>query len=160
MTRRLFGILIALATLHFSGCETFWDYGSIGKVYLIYKFSPQQASDAEMQVQRYSIAVQRGKRAPVKQRYIAVQTLDPDHKQLEAYAKQRAAEKVLDDAQGRSLSPQSVGKDKLHCLMVFDTVSEQFVGSDCYVVSALPAEEQLVTLESVTAEFVGRQKAL
>jgi Tn3 transposase DDE domain-containing protein len=51
--------------------------------------------------------------------------------------------------------PEWVEPTKIHCLMVFDTQSNQFVGSGCYVVAALPAAEQLVKLETVTAEFVG-----
>jgi len=161
MTRRLFTLAIAYVTLLLSGCETSWDYGSINKGYPSnYKFSPQQQRAAEMQVRRYEGAVKRGKRAAARQRYIAVQTLDPDRKQLEAYTKQREAQQKIEETQGRSLSPELVQPYRLHCLMVFDTVSEQFVGSGCYVVSALPAEEQLVTLQSVTAEFVGRQGAL
>jgi hypothetical protein len=161
MTRRIFTLAIAYVTVLFSGCETSWDYGSINNGYPNnYKFSPQQQRTAEMQVRRYEGAVKRGKRAAARQRYIAVQTLDPDRKQLEAYTKQREAQQKFDETQGRSLSPELVQPHQFHCLMVFDTVSEQFVGSGCYVVSALPAEEQLVKLESVTAEFVGRQGAL
>src|SRR5262249_54034575 len=45
--------------------------------------------------------------------------------------------------------------DRIHCLMVFDTQSKEFVGSGCYVASALPGTGQLVQFESVTAEFCG-----
>jgi hypothetical protein len=156
MTRRLFTISFAFVTLLLSGCETLLDYGSIHEAYLgIYKINPQQQRAAQMQVRRYSGAVKRGKRAPAKSRYIAVQTLDPDPSQREHYAKQRESQRKIDEAQGRALAPEWVEPTKIHCLMVFDTQSKQFVGSGCYVVAALPAAEQLVKLETVTAEFVG-----
>jgi hypothetical protein len=48
-----------------------------------------------------------------------------------------------------------VETEQLHCLMVFDTESKQFVGSGCYVVGPLPPPGTLAQFESVTAEFVG-----
>ena len=128
MTRRIFTLAIAYVTVLFSGCETSWDYGSINNGYPNnYKFSPQQQRTAEMQVRRYEGAVKRGKRAAARQRYIAVQTLDPDRKQLEAYTKQREAQQKFDETQGRSLSPELVQPHRrggeLFCELDGDTVS-------------------------------------
>jgi hypothetical protein len=106
-------------------------------------------------VRRYSDAVQRGKRARAKSRYIAVQTLDPDASQLKSYAQRRESERKNEEAQGRALTPNWVEPNKVHCLMVFDTQSQEFVGSGCYVVAASPGAGQLVRFETVTAEFVG-----
>jgi hypothetical protein len=161
MTRKSFAVSIALAALLFSGCETLSNYGFVNRIYLaIYKFSPQQKRAAETQVQKYGEAVKRGKRAPAKNRYIAVQTLDPNPQQLEAYSKEREAKKKVAEAQGKSLQPEWVEPNKLHCLMVFDTQSKEFVGSDCYAVAALPPSGQVAHFEGITAEFVGAAKTL
>jgi len=53
------------------------------------------------------------------------------------------------------LAPKWVEPNEIHCLMVFDTQSKEFVGSGCYVVAALPGTGQLAQFEAVTAEFVG-----
>jgi hypothetical protein len=156
MTRKLFSISFAMATLLFSGCETLLDYQAIQKDYLaIYKFTPRQKSIAEKRVRRYSDAVQEGKRAQPKSRYIAVQTLDPDSSQRKSYAEQRESRRKIEEAQGHALAPEWVEPNQIHCLMVFDTQSKEFVGSGCYVVAALPGAGQLVQFEAVTAEFVG-----
>jgi hypothetical protein len=156
MTRKLFSISFTMVTLLFSGCETLLNYLPIHKDYLaIYKFTPQQRSIAEKQVRRYSDAVKTGKLARPKTRYIAVQTLDPDSRQRKSYAEQRASQRKIEEAQGRALTPEWVEPNQIHCLMVFDTQSKEFVGSGCYVVAALPDSGQLVQFEAVTAEFVG-----
>src|SRR4029077_15017499 len=135
MARKVFTISLALATLLLSGCETLSNYGSMQKAYLaIYKYNRQQQRTGEMQVRQYSDAVKRGERARANSRYIAVQTLDPDTSQRERYAKQRESQRKSDEAQGRPLALKWVEPDKIHCLMVFDTQSQEFVGSGCYVV--------------------------
>jgi len=145
-----------MGTLLFSGCEELFDYQSIHKDYLsIYRVTPQQRSIAENQVRRYSDAVKRGKFARPKTRYIAVQTLDPDSSQRERYAEQRESQRKVAAAQGHALAPEWVTPNEIHCLMVFDTESREFVGAGCYVVAALPGAGQLGQFESVTAEFVG-----
>ena len=42
-----------------------------------------------------------------------------------------------------------------HWLMVFDTQTEQFVGSAMYAVESLPAAGTLMTFDTMSAEFVG-----
>lgn len=161
MTRKAFALSISLAALLLSGCETLSNYGFVNKIYLaIYKFSPQQKRAAETQVQKYGEAVKRGKRAPAKNRYIAVQTLDPNRQQVEAYANEKEVKKKAVEAEGKTLSTEWVEPNKLHCLMVFDTQSKEFVGSGCYAVAALPASGQIAQFEGIDAEFVGVANAL
>lgn len=152
MSPRFLPVLIALAAISFSGCTT---SEFLHRVYLIIcKISPEQQAAAEKEVQRYTEAVQKGKRPPAKHRYIAVRTLDPNAKQRATYLKKREAEKKWNESEHFLLSPEWVEPERLHCVMVFDTDSKQFVGSGCYVVSELPAEGQVAKFESYTAEYV------
>jgi hypothetical protein len=83
-----------------------------------------------------------------------VRTLDPNPKQRAAYLKKREAEKAWDEAEHFLLSPEWVEPERLHCVMVFDTESKQFVGSGCYVVGELPTEGQVTKFETYNAEYV------
>ncbi len=75
-------------------------------------------------------------------RYISVETLRPTRKQLEDYT-------------GKMLPTQTVEPSQLCCVMVFDTQTEQFVGSGCYVVTGEPSAGAVEKFETVSAEFVG-----
>ena len=46
------------------------------------------------------------------------------------------------EANREKLPPTWVETEQLHCLMVFDTESKQFVGSGCYVVGPCPRQER------------------
>ena len=152
MNPRSWPVLVGLAALLLSGCAM---PGLVRQAYLIIcKFSPEQQAAAEQEVQRYTEAVQKKKRPPAKHRYIAVRTLDPNEKQRAAYVKKREAEKKWDEGEQFLLSPDWVEPDRLHCVMVFDTESKQFVGSGCYVVGQLPAEGAVEKFETYNAEYV------
>jgi hypothetical protein len=152
MNSRFLPALIGLVAILLSGCAM---PRLLAKAYLIIcKVSPEQQAAAEKEVQRYTEAVDKGKRPPAKRRYIAVRTLDPNQKQRAVYVKKREAEKNWDEAEHFLLSPDWVEPDRLHCVMVFDTESKQFVGSGCYVVGQLPAEGQVATFETYNAEYV------
>jgi hypothetical protein len=124
-------------------------------VLIICKISPEQQKEAETRVAFYEKAVAQKQRQPAKTRYIAVQTLDPNPKQKAAYVKKREAQKKIDESQGFLSSPAWTDPEKLHCLMVFDTQSNRFVGSGCYVVSQIPPDGQIAKFETYSAEFVG-----
>jgi len=145
-------VLVGLAALLLAGCAV---PVLFTRAYLIIcKFSPEQQAAAEKEVQRYTEAVQKKERPPAKHRYIAVRTLDPNEKQRAAYVKKREAEKKWDEGEHFLLSPDWVEPDSLHCVMVFDTESKQFVGSGCYVVGQLPAEGAVEKFETYNAEYV------
>lgn len=149
---RFLPVLVGLAALLFAGCAM---PRLFTQAYLIIcKFSPAQQAAAEKEVQRYTKAVQKRERPPAKHRYIAVRTLDPNEKQRAAYVKKREAEKKWDEGEHLLLSPDWVEPDRLHCVMVFDTESKQFVGSGCYVVGQLPAEGEVEKFETYNAEYV------
>lgn len=152
MNPRFLPALIGLAAILLSGCAVPQFFA---KAYLIIcKVSPEQQIAAEKEIQRYNEAVEKKKRPPAKHRYIAVRTLDPNEKQRALYIKKREAEQKWDEAEHFLLSPDWVEPDRLHCVMVFDTESKQFVGSGCYVVGQLPAEGQVAKFETYNAEYV------
>jgi hypothetical protein len=49
------------------------------------------------------------------------------------------------------LSDRWVEPAKLHCVMVFDTVSQEFVGSGCYVLGATLQVGEIDTFETHSA---------
>jgi hypothetical protein len=109
-----------------------------------YPPSQEQQSTARKRANDYLVAVYKGRRRAATHRYIAVETLRPTKAQREDYLKKRAQEKAPE------MNPA-----QLHCVMVFDTQTKQFVGSGCYVVGSLPASGAVAKFESVSAEFVG-----
>ena len=110
-----------------------------------YTPSPEQQSTARKHISDYLAAVRKGKRRAATHRYVSLETLRPTRAQSEDYLKKRAQNRATgtDPAQ-------------LRCLMVFDTQTDQFVGSGCYVVESLPRPGAVTKFESVTAEFVGQ----
>jgi len=120
-----------------------------------YTPTPEQKSTAQKRVQDYLTAVKKGKRRAATHRYIAVETLKPTKKQLENYAKKQAEAKSAATAGGNHLSNRWVEPSQLRCVMVFDTRSNQFVGSGCYVIANLPPAGTVAKFETVSAEYVG-----
>jgi hypothetical protein len=87
--------------------------------------------------------VKKNRKRAATHRYISVETLRPTKTQLEDYfQKQR--------------SPRTADPSQLRCLMVFDTQTQHFVGSGCYVVLSEPSIGEVTKFETVSAEFVGQ----
>jgi hypothetical protein len=109
-----------------------------------YAYTPteEQQARAKQQVKAYLLAVTKRRKHPATHRYISVETLRPTKKQLEDFARKQQPGRPVDPAQ-------------LHCLMVYDTQSREFVGSGCYVISTEPLAGAVTKFESVSAEFVG-----
>jgi hypothetical protein len=121
-----------------------------------YVATAEQMAEAKKCVQTYFTATQRNQRRPAKRRYIAVQTLRPSSRQRAQYEqKRREAETAAAGAQDQ-LSNHWVAPENLNCLMIFDTQTKQFVGSNCYAVGTLPAVGEVVKFETFPAEFVGK----
>jgi hypothetical protein len=155
MGSRFLKIPLVLAAI-LCGCADLEQSGVLHNLYLIIcKPTPEQQGTAQNQVQHYLAAVQKGSQPAPKHRYIAVQTLDPTLKQKLVYVTKKTKAQMAAEKNGERLPESWVGTEQLHCLMVFDTKSEQFVGTGCYVVGSLPAPGTLAQFESVTAEFVG-----
>jgi hypothetical protein len=117
-----------------------------------YTPTPEQKAVAQKRVKDYLVAVKKGRRHAAAHRYIAVETLKPTKTQLADYEKKRAEAK---SAAGTQLSNRWVEPSQLRCMMVFDTQSQQFVGSGCYVVGTLPPVGTVAKFETVSAEYVG-----
>lgn len=148
--------LVFLALFLFAGCATApsWSVGARNVVLLICKISPEQQKVAEANIRDY----QAQKHQQTKSRYVAVDTLRPNKKQTETYLKKVATEKQKADWNKEQLSGRWVEPAKLRCVMVFDTVSKEFVGSGCYVVGATPQLGEIDTFETYSAEYIGSGK--
>ena len=107
--------------------------------------TPEQQATAKQQVESYLLAIKKGRQHAATHRYISVETLRPTKKQLEDFTRKQSPTRHVEPAQ-------------LRCLMVFDTQTEEFVGSGCYVVNTAPSAGEVAQFETVSAEFVGREK--
>ena len=121
-----------------------------------YAATTEQQTEAKKCVRNYYASTGKNKRRVAKKRYIAVQTLRPSKRQLADYEqKRREAATAVQSAQ-EQLSARWVPPGSLKCVMIFDTQTEQFVGSNCYAVGTLPSIGDVVKFETFTAEFVGQ----
>jgi hypothetical protein len=147
----LTAVLLALSLL--AGCVTgpSWSVGARNIILIICKISPEQQKVAEANIRTY----QTRKHQPIKSRYVAVDTLRPNKNQTETYLKKVVKEKQKADWNKEKLSDRWVEPAKLRCVMVFDTVSKQFVGSGCYVVGVSLEPGEIDTFETHSAEYIG-----
>jgi hypothetical protein len=120
-----------------------------------YPPTPEQKATAQKRVKDYLVAVKKGRRHPPGHRYIAVETLKPTKHQLQDYQKKLAEAKSAAAGGQTQLSSRWVDPSQLRCMMVFDTQSNQFVGSGCYVICSLPPVGTVAKFETVSAEYVG-----
>lgn len=120
-----------------------------------YTPTPEQKATAQKRVKNYLVAVKKGRRRPARHRYIAVETLRPTKHQLQDYEKKLAEAKSAAAGGQAQLSNRWVDPSRLRCMMVFDTQSNQFVGSGCYVIGSLPPVGTVAKFETVSAEYVG-----
>ena len=117
---------------------------------LSYAPSAKQRAMAQKRVHSYFVAVREGRRPAATNRYIAVETLRPTKEWLEANLNKRAAARMVQP------SARMTELERLHWLMVFDTQTQQFVGSGVYALERLPAVGPLMTFDTMSAEFVGQ----
>jgi hypothetical protein len=113
--------------------------------------SAKQRAMAQKRVHSYFVEVREGRRPAATPRYIAVETLRPTKKWLEANLNKRVAPRIAQP------SARTAELERLHWLMVFDTQTQQFVGSGMYAVESLPAVGQIMTFDTMSAEFVGQE---
>ena len=117
--------------------------------------SPDQASTAQAHVKRYLATVASSHRPPPRNRYVAVTTLPPNKKQTAAYIKKRQAVAADAAAKHEELPAKWTEPSQLQCVCIYDTQSNQFVGTLCYVISSEPAIGELAHFDTMSAEFVG-----
>jgi hypothetical protein len=109
--------------------------------------SVEQQAMALKRVHLYLAAVREGRQSAATGRFIAVETLRPTKKWLKAN---------LSAWMGSGIARPSMAElARLRWLMVFDTQTQQFVGSGAYAVDSLPAIGEVSRFETMSAEFVG-----
>jgi hypothetical protein len=150
----LFGLMAGLALL-VSGCAGLSGPNALGQhVLVVCKTTPAQQAAAKKLSNQYFSEVASGKKARPIRRYVAVQTLDPNEKQRGKYVKTRDAAQQKATSKGESLGADWVEPASLHCIMVFDVVTHESVGTNCYVVGSLPKVDDVFTYDTFPAEFV------
>lgn len=150
----LFSFITGVALL-VGGCAGWTGPNGRGQqVLVICKTSPDQQAAAQKLANHYFSQVASGeKRRPVR-RYVAVQTLDPNEKQRGKYVQTRAAAQQKAETKGESLGSEWTDPANLHCVMVFDVVTHEAVGTSCYVISSLPNVGDVNSYDTFPAEFV------
>jgi hypothetical protein len=150
----LFGLMAGVALL-VSGCAGLSGPNALGQhVLVVCKTTPDQQAAAKKLSNQYFSEVASGKKARPVRRYVAVQTLDPNEKQRGKYVKTRDAAQQKATSKGETLGADWVEPASLHCIMVFDVVTHESVGTNCYVVGSLPKVDDVFTYDTFPAEFV------
>jgi hypothetical protein len=138
-----------------SGCAGLWGPNGLGeRVLLVWKITPAQKEDAEKRSRQYFTEVANHQRPRPWRRYVALKTLPPNPKQEAKYVVSREAAQEKAQAEGQPLGSEWVEPSQLHCIMVFDAVTQESVGDKCYVVGALPNDGEVSTYETFPAEFI------
>jgi hypothetical protein len=146
---------VAGVALLASGCAGWTGPNSLGQLVLVIcKTTPAQQADAQNRANQYFSQVASGKKARPARRYVALQTLDPNEKQRGKYVQTRAAVEQKAESKGESLGSEWADPSQLHCIMVFDVVTHESVGTNCYVVGSLPKIGEVTTYDTFPAEFV------
>jgi hypothetical protein len=150
----LFGLMAGIALL-VSGCAGLSGPNDLGQhVLVVCKTTPAQQAAAQKLSNQYFSEVASGKKARPVRRYVAVQTLDPNEKQRAKYVKTRDSAQQKAVTKGESLGADWVEPASLHCIMVFDVVTHESVGTNCYVVGSVPKVDDVFTYDTFPAEFV------
>ena len=137
------------------GCAGLAGPNGLGqRVLVVCKTTPAQQAEAQRVSNQYFSQVASSKKARPVRRYIALQTLDPNEKQRGKYVQTRAAVQQKAQANGQSLGSEWVEPSQLHCVMVFDVVTHESVGTNCYVIADMPAVGDVSTYDTFPAEFV------
>jgi hypothetical protein len=152
--RSLVGLITALA-LFVAGCAELTGPSGFGHyVLVVCKIAPDQMAVGQKRANEYFWQVARKKARPSR-RYIAVQTLDPNKNQKAKYVQAKEAARAKAESAGKSIGPEWTDPSQLHCIMCFDAVTHEAVGTNCYVVSTLPPLGETATFDTWPAEFVG-----
>ena len=150
-----FFAVVAGIAMFVSGCAGLTGPNGLGqRVLVVCKITPAQQAAAQNLSNQYFSQVASGKKPRPTRRYVALQTLDPDAKQLGKYAQTRASAEKKAESKGQSLGPEWTDPSHLHCIMVFDVVTHESVGTSCYVVGSLPSVGEINTYDTFPAEFV------
>jgi hypothetical protein len=158
--RSLVGLITAFA-LFVAGCAALYGPSGFGHyVLVVCKIAPDQVAVGQKRAKEYFSQVASGKKPRPSRRYIAVQTLDPNRKQQAKYVQAKEAARAKAESAGKSLGPEWTDPSQLHCIMCFDVVTHEAVGTNCYVVSTLPPLGETTTFDTWPAEFVANSTQL
>jgi hypothetical protein len=150
----LFSVMGAFS-LFLSGCAGLTGPNGLGqRVLVVCKSTPAQQAEAQKVSNEYFTQLASGKKARPARRYIAVQTLDPNEKQRAKYVQTEAAAKKKAESNGAPMGSKWPDPSQLHCIIVFDVVTHEAVGTDCYVVGSVPTSGEINTYDIFPAEFV------
>jgi hypothetical protein len=150
----LFAFMAGVA-LFVSGCAGLAGPNGLGqRVLVVCKTTPAQQATAQNLSNQYFSQVASGKKARPARRYVAVQTLDPNEKQRAKYVQTRATVQEKAESKGESLGSDWADPSQLHCIIVFDVVTHEAVGTNCYVVGTLPPIGEVNSYDTFPAEFV------
>ena len=141
--------------LFVNGCASFYGPQGLGhRVLVVCKITPAQKEDAQKRANQYFTAVANHQKPRPARRYVAIQTLDPNPKQQAKYLQSRATAQEKAQSEGNPLGSEWVEPSQLHCIMVFDVVTQQSTNEKCYVVPSLPKDGEMNTYETFPAEFI------
>ena len=141
--------------LFVNGCASFYGPHGMGQwVLLVWKITPAQKEDAQKRANQYFTAVATHQKPRPLHRYVAIQTLDPNPKQQAKYLQSRGTAQEKAQSEGKPLGSEWVEPSRLHCIMVFDVVTQQPTNDKCYVVGSLPKDGEVNTYETFPAEFI------
>jgi hypothetical protein len=150
----LFAFVTGVALI-ISGCAGFDGQNALpDQVLMVWKTTPTQQAAAHKLASQYFSQVASGKKERPLRRYVALQTLDPNEKQRGKYVQARVTAQQEAESKGQSLGSEWVEPSHLHCVMVFDVITHESVGMNCYVVGSLPAIGDVNTYDTFPAEFV------
>jgi hypothetical protein len=150
-----FFVWIAGVALFVGGCAGLAGPNGLGQhVLVVCKTTPEQQAAAQKLSNQFFSQVASGKKARPMRRYVAVQTLDPNEKQRGKYVQTRAAAQKKAESDGEPPGAGWADAGQLHCIMVFDVVTHESVGTSCYVVGSLPTVGTIETYDTFPAEFV------
>lgn len=153
--RHILFIYFAGLAMFVSGCASFNGPQGLGQLVLVIcKITPAQKEDAKKRANQYFTEVANHRKPRPWHRYVAVQTLDPNSKQQDKYLQSRATAQKKAQSEGKPLGSEWVEPSQLHCIMVFDVVTEESIGEKCYVVGTLPKDGEINTYETFPAEFI------
>jgi hypothetical protein len=153
--KHFFFALTAVVALVVSGCAGLSGPNGLGqRVLVLCKTTPAQQMAAQKLSNQYFSQVASGKKARPARRYVAVQTLDPNEKQRGKYVQTRAAAQQKAETSGQMIGAEWAAPSQLHCIIVFDVVTHESVGTNCYVVGSLPGIGAVETYDTFPAEFV------
>ena len=149
---RFFALVVWLS-LFLCACETTLRLWATLKDFAVdsYKATSHQTELADQRATaafaRFS-AEERGSLQRSGVRYLAVRTADPTPAQWTEI--RRDTQKPTSRYSGARKVPE-----KIYCVMIWDTQSQEIVGTDCYAVLKLPPAGELARFDTYTAQYVG-----